>query len=383
MSRNAKGPHIKLRKQKGAKQIYYIYDATRDNPLSTRFDHKHKAEANEVLAAYIRKQHLPKPGEDYYVSQAIDLYQRDIVPKHSAPENTIRYMDRLREFFRGMACKDINPGATASYERWRTHIGKADINEPPRSRRPVKPTTVRRELSTLQAAFNHAWKCQKLKNQIPISLPPEGPPRERWLTPSEASRLLLGALGCILAPYSDIDTKTERWAIWRREPAVVSRHLTRFILIGLRTATRHDAITGLGWQPHAEGGYFDLEKRVMFRAEAGARQTKKRRTPAPIPDKLLRHLGRWKRQSDGIYVVATSDQKLQRVSGAFRRAVARAGLGREVTPHILRHTCTTWLMQAERPVWEVAGFVGMSPAMVQKNYAHHSPQHLRDTANAV
>ena len=45
------------------------------------------------------------------------------------------------------------------------------------------------------------------------------------LTPSEASRLLLGSLGCILAPYSDLATKTERWAIWRREPAVVSHHL--------------------------------------------------------------------------------------------------------------------------------------------------------------
>ncbi|MGC1861501.1 MAG: hypothetical protein WA733_10350 [Methylocystis sp.] len=314
MPRLAKGPHLKLRKQAGAKPIYYIID--NDRRISTGCTAKQRAKADEILETHIGSRFIPKPGKDFYASQALDLYQRDIVPNHTVPENTVRYMERLREFFRGMACADIDPAATASYVRWRTCTGKASINEPPRARRPVKPATVRRELSVLQASFNHAWKCRKLKNQIPISLPPEGPPRERWLTTSEAARLLLGALGCILAPYTDIATGAERWAVWRREKAVVSRHLTRFVLIGLRTATRHDAITGLGWQPHAEGGYFDLENRVMFRAEPGAKQTKKRRTPAPIPDKLLRHLARWKRESDGIYVVATSDQKLQRVSGA-------------------------------------------------------------------
>ena len=114
-------------------------------------------------------------------------------------------------------------------------------------------------------------KC-KLKHPVAISLPPKSPPRERWLTPSEASRLLLGSLGCILAPYSDLATKTERWAIWRREPAVVSHHLARFVLIGLRTGTRHDAINGLAWEP-PEGGWFDLDNKVMYRAAPGERQT--------------------------------------------------------------------------------------------------------------
>jgi hypothetical protein len=195
MPRIAKGPYLKRRKQAGAVPRYYIIDG--DKRESTGFTAKQTVQAKQALETHVRARHVPKPGPDYYVSQALDLYQRDIVPNHSAPENTIRYIERLLEFFKGMACDDITPAATASYERWRTRVGKPSLNEPPRSRTPVKPTTVRRELSTLRAAFVHAWKCRKLKNQIPVNLPPDSPPKERWLTTGEATRLLMGALGCI------------------------------------------------------------------------------------------------------------------------------------------------------------------------------------------
>lgn len=124
----------------------------------------------------------------------------------------------------------------------------------------------------------------------------------------------------------------------------------------------------------------------MFRAAPGAAKTKKRQTPAPIPDKLMRHLPRRKRLSRRVFVVSASgyeEVKLQRVNKAFRRAVQRAGLGPDVCPHVLRHTCVTWLMQAGRPSWEVGGFVGMSTQMVEENYGHHSPNFLRETANAI
>ena len=166
---------------------------------------------------------------------------------------------------------------------------------------------------------------------------------------------------------------------------MTSRHICRFILIGLRTGTRHDAILAMGWHQHLGGGFFDLEHRVMFRAAPGERQSKKRRTPAPIPDKLLRHLPRWKRLSDSLFVVSATgheDARQKRIHKAFSRAVARAGLDRSVTPHVLRHTCATWLMQRGRPAWEVAGFLGMTVDMVEQIYGHHAPDYLRATANA-
>ena len=43
----------------------------------------------------------------------------------------------------------------------------------------------------------------------------------------------------------------------------------------------------------------------------------------------------------------------------------------------------TWLMQMGVPMWEVAGFLGMSPEMVQQTYGHHHPAHMHGTAEAI
>jgi integrase len=386
MPRLAKGPYLKKRKQAGAKEIYYIIDG--DRRTSTGFDVKETAKAKEALDSYIRARFIQPPSEDYYVVQAIELYRRDIVPKHKRPKETEQHLERLMEFFRGQTCEDVTPALTAAYERWRTHTGTPTLGEPPRDRQPIKPGSVRRDLEMLRAAFKHAFKCRKLKHEVPITLPPKSPPRERWLTRSEAARLLAGSLGFVLAPCSDIASRRERLTIWRREPMVTSRHLARFVLIGLRTGTRSGAILDLGWQQHPKGGFFDLDRKppLMFRAATGETKTKKRKPTAPVPPKLLPHLERWKSQASGLYVVAlpgAEDASIDRVNKAFNAAVARAGLDRGVTPHILRHTCVTWLMQKGESAFNVGHFVGMSVQTVIERYGHHAPDYLQETANAA
>ncbi|MGO9411899.1 MAG: tyrosine-type recombinase/integrase [Spirochaetia bacterium] len=388
MPRVSRGPYLKLRKRAGARTLWYIHDSGRW--IATGVSAEDDAGARQAFSDYLMQNISPtdfkqQAPTEFSISDVVILYATDRVPKQRRPDEARIRLTRIVEFFGDMACDDINPSTTDAFVRWRTHSGQPGKGEPPRVRKPVKDVSARRELEDLRSALHHAWKSRKISQDIPIEMPPKSRPRERWLTVSEAARLLLGAIGFILAPCCDVATKKEQWRIWRREPMAISRHLARFILIGLRTGTRHDAILAMGWEQHDKGGFFDLEHRVMFRAEAGARQTKKRRTPAPIPDKLLRHLVRWKRQSDGGFVITharTGDDRLLRIHGTFRRAVARAGLGPEVTPHILRHTCATWLMQRGRPAWEVGGFLGMTLKMVEDNYGHHSPHHLRDTANA-
>ena len=55
----------------------------------------------------------------------------------------------------------------------------------------------------------------------------------------------------------------------------------------------------------------------------------------------------------------------------------------DVTPHTLRHTAATWLMQNGVPIWEAAGFLGMSPEMLARVYGHHHPDHLRNAARKM
>jgi hypothetical protein len=54
-----------------------------------------------------------------------------------------------------------------------------------------------------------------------------------------------------------------------------------------------------------------------------------------------------------------------------------------VTPHTLRHTAATWLMQRGVPIWQAAGYLGMSAAMIERTYGHHHPDYMRGAAAAI
>ena len=64
-------------------------------------------------------------------------------------------------------------------------------------------------------------------------------------------------------------------------------------------------------------------------------------------------------------------------------------ISRELTPSsfqnciTLRHTAATWLMQRGVPVWEAAGFLGMSAEVLLGTYSHHHPDFLHGAANAI
>ena len=68
---------------------------------------------------------------------------------------------------------------------------------------------------------------------------------------------------------------------------------------------------------------------------------------------------------------------------ALKTAVRLAKLPGKITPHTLRHTAATWLMQNGVDKWEATGFLGMSVEMLDRVYGHHHPEHLRGAAHAL
>ena len=71
------------------------------------------------------------------------------------------------------------------------------------------------------------------------------------------------------------------------------------------------------------------------------------------------------------------------VKTGFKHAVNLAGLWGKVTPHTLRHTAATWLMQRGVPIWQAAGYLGMSAEMIERTYGHHHPDYMRAAAQAI
>lgn len=224
--------------------------------------------------------------------------------------------------------------------------------------RAVSHGTVRRELGTLQAAINYSRKEGYITSAPVVTLPDQPEPTQRWLTRDEAAKLL--------------------WAAHRGHK---SQHLSRFILIALYTGTRKDAILRMGFEPNTIGGWFDLERNIMFRRGDAERVTAKRRTPAPIPRPLQAHLRRWQRQG-ATWAVEYQGGRIGDIKRAFARAVQDAGIP-GVTPHTLKHTAITWALQNGASVWDCAGFFSTSAETIQKVYGHHSPDHQMSALRAM
>jgi integrase len=99
----------------------------------------------------------------------------------------------------------------------------------------------------------------------------------------------------------------------------------------------------------------------------------KRQPPIPLPDRLLAHMRRWHRNGQR-YVIEWHRQSV-RMDNGFRDAARAAGLD-GVTPHILKHTAITWLLQRGVDIWTTAGYTGTSPQTIQRVYGHHAVDHL-------
>ena len=276
------------------------------------------------------------------VAEALDLYGRERAPHVADPARIAYAIDALLPILGDLPIADISGAVCRRYQRQRNR----------------KPGTVRKELGTLQAAINHCYAEGYLTAPRKVTLPAKPPPRDRWLTRDEASRLI--------------------WAAYRNPKA---KHLARFILIALYTGTRSSAIMGLRFIPHTNGGHVDTPHGLIYRRGAGQAETKKRQPPVPAPPKLLAHLRRWERKG-ARWAVEIDGQRVGSVKRAWATALAEAGI-EHCTRHDLRHTAITWAMQRSADKFSAAGFFGLTMDQLEATYAHHHPDHLRSAVEAM
>jgi integrase len=81
-------------------------------------------------------------------------------------------------------------------------------------------------------------------------------------------------------------------------------------------------------------------------------------------------------------IVHWEGQPIQKLRRSWDTACRLAGL-EGVTPHVLRHSSATWLMQKRVDAWQVAGFLGMSLITLNRTYGHHHPEWQEDAAEAL
>jgi integrase len=364
MSARSKGARLWLRRERRDANGRISHVATwviRDgeHQEGTGYGVDDRRGAERALAAYLTRKHLAQatlkgarhPSQTP-VADVLALYARDIAPRQARPRETAQRIKQLLSFFGDKGLAAINGNLCREYVAQRSSDAAA-----------------RRELEDLRAAINHHRREGLCSEIIEIVLPEKHPPRERWLTRAEAARLLLAAWR-----YREIQ---KGQATDRRS----RQHVAKFILLSLYTGTRAAAVCGAALQPMPGRGWIDLDRGIFYRRPAGRRETKKRQPAIPLPGEILTHLRRWKRRGQR-FAVEWNRQPVKSIDKAFAHAVRGAGLGADVTPHTLRHTAATWLMQAGTDLWEAAGYLGMTVEMLSQRYGHHHPDHLAGAKNA-
>lgn len=81
-----------------------------------------------------------------------------------------------------------------------------------------------------------------------------------------------------------------------------------------------------------------------------------------------------------MHVIAYEGMPIQKLRKPWYRAREFSWLEGEVTPHILRHTRATWMMQNGIDPWQAAGYLGMSLKMLEDRYGHHHPDWQKEAA---
>jgi integrase len=334
-----KPPRLWLRPARpGRAAAYFIVDANRQIGTGTA----DPDQAGQVLASYIREKHgnVKRETDCIWIAEVIKRYAEDVAHDHARPHQTKARLLRVLEFFGEKSLSELNGALCRAY-----------------ARSCPTPAAARRDLEDLRAAINHHRREGLHDRLVSVVLPAKSLPRERWLTRGEVAALL--------------------WRCWRRGK---SKHLARFIIISVYTGRRMSVVLGASFRKEPGRTWLDTKAGMLWPPER-AKQTKKRNPAIPLPGRLLAHLRRWERMGATIpveYGGANPDR-----CRALSRAAREAGLGDDVSPHTLRHTAASWLVQNGADMYKASRYLGMSVPTLERVYAHHGVEHLRDAADLL
>jgi len=206
-------------------------------------DH-HGAETR--LAAYLGHKHKSVPSATPLIADVLLAYASEHLPHTAAAQNAAYNIGNLSGFWGPKRIGEVTARNCRAYARERT------------------AAAARRDLETLRAAINFWHREYGPLPSVPVVvLPAKAEPRRRWLTRSDAGRLLFAARHV--------------------------EHLKRFILLGLYTGSRSGVLFNLRWDQ------IDLASGVMLRKAYGQREiSNKQAPPVKLGRRAVLFLRRWK-----------------------------------------------------------------------------------------
>lgn len=422
MSRRSKGPRLHFRSGrihsrtgKPIPDIYYIRDGQVEISTGCGPDGLHGPEGAEAqLAAYITEKWATRAAPEeavddrqrrsdpaqVLIAEILALYLAEKAPTLARPKDADSRIRTLLPFWEAKMLCDVRRSECQAYVALRTSQTIKSARHGAALDKKVTDQAARRELEDLSAAIGY-WNGEyPLTNRPKVWMPEKAEGPRDALTRAQAARLLMAARGY-------------RWELqaagakagqmgWTRlgSSARANRaHLKRFVLMGLYTGTRPGVIPKVLWSESPVQAWADLHTGQIYRRGKREKDHKTKRRPiVNLSPRLLAHMRRWRIQdlklakrlleAEGLVLANTvlhhgGAPIGGRIRTGFENCVADAGLDGEISPHWMRHTCATWLMEADVKVWEAAGYVGMTAKMLEDNYGHHRPSHQASARRAL
>lgn len=403
MGRPRKGARLYLRAGRIDKRtgralaaVYFIRDGSKN--ISTGCGPERLEEAEVALAEYVTaRQAAARPKgraqdpEDVLIDEVVALYVLEKAPRAADPKAVAARLGAILDFWSGQTLGDIRRSSCLAYVAHRMSQPIKAFKDPSKARL-VSAAGARRELEDLSAATSWWAGEHPLTREVIFTYPDkvDGNGARDALSHDQVAALLRAARG-------------QRWDGARWLPPVASTrsnraHLIRFVLLAVYTGSRPGVLPKLRWTPSDDSAWVDLERGWIFRR--GRREPDsptKRRPMHRIPKRLLAHLRRWRRRDAALNLERASlglppietvlhhgGRPLRgRIRTGFEGIVADAGLPKAVTPHWQRHTCATWLMEADVKISRAAQYLGMTPRTLEKVYGHLRPDHQSDVSAAL
>jgi integrase len=205
-----------------------------------------------------------------------------------------------------------------------------------------KPATVNRSLTLIRAILNHAVDREWLDHAPRVKLLPAPPGRLEYLTPEEVEALL---------PH-------------------LKRHQREFLMFALATGMRMRNITHLEW---VNVSLFRRQAIIHADESKGGRPI-----TIPLDDDAMEVLKARHRECSEGRVFRYHGKEYDRVGiRALNAAAKKAGIGKHIHPHLLRHTFASWHIMSGTSLAELRELGGWAKLESVMVYAHLSVTHLQ------
>jgi integrase len=225
MPRRAKPPRLYLDPNR---QCWIIRDGARF--IRTGAGEGERGKAEKALAEYIGIKHKPEPSAAPLIADVLTVYADEVASHRKTARNVAYNISNLLKWWGEKTVADITTKSCRAYTAVRPKMA------------------AQADLKVLKAAVDYWHKEKHALKLVPTFWrPKDNPPKDRWLTRSEAARLLNAARHCL--------------------------HLRRQILLQLYTGSRPGVVLALRWDQ------VDLPAGIMHRIPRGARQDEKKRAP--------------------------------------------------------------------------------------------------------